>query len=623
MKDEYKTKKQLINELAELKAQEAEHRQTEEVLRESEKKFRKLADSVDIGIVIIQEQMIRYINHAAEVLTGYSKEDLMAMPFWEIFHPDFKEIIKEQVLAYRSGNIFPYHYDLKIVTKNGKERWWHTREDVFDFGSKPALIITAYDITERKITEEMLHASETKFRTLSETTSAAIFIYQGEHYQYANPAMKSITGYTQEELLAMKFWDVIHPDFQERVKELGLKRQRGEAVPSRNEIMIVTKNGEKRWVEINAAYFEFQGRPSGLGSAFDITERKQAEEMLRVSAQEWRTTFDTISDAVCLLELDGKILRCNVAMTKLFDKPYEKIIGHTCWEIIYGTSNPIKVCSFARMRKTKRREAIVLPMRNRWFNITADPLLDMAGNLIGGIKIIRDITKQKLAEEELESSREQLRNLSAHLQYTSEEERKHIAREIHDELGQSLTALKMDISWLINKLPKDEKPLLVKTESMLGLIDKTVKTVQRISTELRPGLLDDLGLAAAIEWQAEEFQKRTGIKCKATLDEEIIVDQDRSTAIFRIFQETLTNVARHANATRVRVNLGEKAGKLMLKVKDNGKGITEKQISDPKSFGLIGIQERIHLFGGNFKISGIRDKGTTVTVGIPLGRETR
>jgi signal transduction histidine kinase len=141
-------------------------------------------------------------------------------------------------------------------------------------------------------------------------------------------------------------------------------------------------------------------------------------------------------------------------------------------------------------------------------------------------------------------------------------------------------------------------------------------------TELRPGLLDDLGLVAAIEWQAEEFQKRTGIKCEATLDpEEIILDQDRSTAISRILQETLTNVSRHANATKVKVNLRKKAGKLILKVNDNGKGITEKQISDPKSFGLIGIRERVHLFGGEVKISGIRDKGTTVTVNIPLGEK--
>jgi len=271
------------------------------------------------------------------------------------------------------------------------------------------------------------------------------------------------------------------------------------------------------------------------------------------------------------------------------------------------------------MRKTKRREVLALPMRGRWFNITADPLLDEAGKLIGGIHIIRDIAKRKRAEEELKSSREQLRNLSAHLQSVREEEGKHIAREIHDELGQALTALKMDISWLNHRLTKDQKSLLEKTESMSRLVDMTIQTVQRILTELRPGLLDDLGLAAAVEWQAEEFQKRTGIKCEiSSAPEDIILDQDRSTAIFRIFQETLTNVVRHANATRVKVSLKEKAGKSELKVKDNGRGITKEQISDNRSFGLIGIRERVYLFGGEVKISGIRNKGTTLTVSIPL-----
>ena len=240
---------------------------------------------------------------------------------------------------------------------------------------------------------------------------------------------------------------------------------------------------------------------------------------------------------------------------------------------------------------------------------------------INNLKLLEDITEGKQVEEELKSSREQLRNLSAHLQSIMEKERMNIAREIHDELGQALTVLKMDLFWLNNQLPKDQKLLFEKTKSMSELIDKTVKTVQRISAELRPGLLDDLGLAAAIEWQAEEFQKRTGIKCEVILDPvDIILDQDISTAVFRIFQEALMNVFRHANATNVEVSLDEKADKILLKVKDNGKGITEKQISNPESFGLIGIRERVHLLGGYVKIIGIRDKGTTITVTIPLNK---
>jgi signal transduction histidine kinase len=212
-----------------------------------------------------------------------------------------------------------------------------------------------------------------------------------------------------------------------------------------------------------------------------------------------------------------------------------------------------------------------------------------------------------------------LRSLADHLQSVRENERTAIAREIHDELGQALTGLKMDLSWMAKKIPKDQPKLLDKIHSMSELTGTTLRTVQRISTGLRPGLLDDLGLTAAIEWQAEEFENRTGIKCSLTLErEDITLDEKRATALFRVFQETITNVARHAQATRVSASLKEKDGVLKLRVRDNGKGITKKQISNPKSFGLLGMRERVHTWGGEVKIIGKPGKGTTVVVRMPF-----
>lgn len=242
---------------------------------------------------------------------------------------------------------------------------------------------------------------------------------------------------------------------------------------------------------------------------------------------------------------------------------------------------------------------------------------DEIGELAGSFNRMTEIVEERTAE--LIRANEQLRNLSAHLQSIRESERTHIAREIHDELGQTLTALKMDASWLGRRLPDDLRELLGKTESMSKLIDNTIKTVQRISTELRPGILDDLGLIAAMEWQAEEFQDRMEGKCEVVLDlEEIIPDQERSTTIFRIFQEILTNIARHSNATSVEVSLKEKDGIIELNVKDNGRGITEEQIYGPRSLGLIGIRERVRSWGGEFEIKGIKDKGTLIKATIPL-----
>ncbi|MCK8603650.1 PAS domain-containing protein [Desulfoferrobacter suflitae] len=240
--------------------------------------------------------------------------------------------------------------------------------------------------------------------------------------------------------------------------------------------------------------------------------------------------------------------------------------------------------------------------------------------------ILIDISDQKRVEQQLKISSEQMRELAAHIEAIREEERTRIAREIHDELGQALTGLKMDLSWLDKKIADGGggipfERLLDKTAAMKKLIDETIQAVRKISTELRPGILDDLGLIAAIEWQASDFQARTGIPCVVLtqVNEDLPVDEKNSSAVFRIFQEILTNVARHANASRIDISLKEEAQQLVLKVQDNGRGVTEKESCSVKSLGILGMRERTLLLGGEFSIVGIPSRGTTVTVRIPLG----
>ena len=223
------------------------------------------------------------------------------------------------------------------------------------------------------------------------------------------------------------------------------------------------------------------------------------------------------------------------------------------------------------------------------------------------------------AEREIRDSREELRNLSAHLLSVREEERTRMAREIHDELGQALTALKMDVSWLNRRHLGEDAAFKNKLASMEEVIDQTIETVQKLSGELRPGILDDLGLAAAIEWQAEEFQKRTAIECQVALSPEAVtLNREQATTMFRIFQETLTNVIRHARATKVEVRLEEENGNIVLEVNDNGRGITQAELGDPKAFGLIGMRERVKYIHGEITIAGSPGKGTRITVTLPL-----
>jgi signal transduction histidine kinase len=231
------------------------------------------------------------------------------------------------------------------------------------------------------------------------------------------------------------------------------------------------------------------------------------------------------------------------------------------------------------------------------------------------IGIGRDITNFKRAEEALQKSRNQLRALAARVQSVREEERTRVAREIHDELGQALTSIKIDLSSLSRELPADKKQ---KSESILKLVDETIQSVRRISTELRPVVLDAVGLVAAVEWAAGEFAARTGTKCQLDLpQDDVVIDQERATAVFRIFQETLTNVARHATATEVDVRLAENDGELTLEVHDNGKGVSEEQLGSGSSLGILGMRERALLLGGELTIAGTLGEGTTVRVRIP------
>ncbi len=254
----------------------------------------------------------------------------------------------------------------------------------------------------------------------------------------------------------------------------------------------------------------------------------------------------------------------------------------------------------------------------RWFLVRTVPLRDELGNIVKWFGTSTDIEDRKQAEDALQGSLNELRALAARLQSVREEERTRVAREIHDELGQALTGIKLELASLIRELPGDAKQQSNRAESIMKLADETIQTVRRISTELRPGILDDLGLMAAVEWAAEEFQSRTGTNCRLDLPEDdIVIDRERATALFRILQETLTNVARHANATQVNVRLAKEEGSLILEVHDNGKGISKEELSAGRSLGILGMRERALLLGGRLAVSGAPDEGTTVEVRIP------
>lgn len=257
----------------------------------------------------------------------------------------------------------------------------------------------------------------------------------------------------------------------------------------------------------------------------------------------------------------------------------------------------------------------------KWINLRATPSKTLE-ETVWWQGIVTNITQSKLARIELEQSRQALSELSSHLQKVKELERANIAREIHDEIGGLLTAVKIDLSHLATRLPQDEE-FIEKVRAILALVDQAIETTGRISRNLRPALLD-FGIVPAIEWQTQEFEKRMGITCKFTCaSEDIAAEPDHSIALFRIFQETLTNISKHAGATEVTITLEAADEHMRLEVRDNGYGMDGGDMLKPDSFGIRGMIARAHHLGGNLTVRGNAGTGTTVTVVLPRVRWAR
>ncbi len=389
----------------------------------------------------------------------------------------------------------------------------------------------------------------------------------------------------------------------------------------------------------------------------DGSAQAAAEQAVKRSEESFQILIHSVKDyAIIMMDPDGKILSWNEGAERLKGYKSEEIIGKN-YSVFFTKEDQESGKPETRLRKAAEagelEEEGWLVRKDGWAfwaNTVITALRDEQGRLYAFAKITRDMTERREREEsirmlnehlegrieartaelvqlndalqsevrERKNAEEQLRALAARQERVREDERTRLAREIHDALGQMCTALKMDIAWIAKRLPKEEKRLMEKSDAALKLVGDLIKSLRRLSAELRPSTLDALGLVASIEWQAQQFEMHTGIRCQLFLPEkDLALDKERSTAIFRIFQETLTNVARHAGATTVQTNLVVGDKKIALITHDNGSGFDIAAAERQGSLGLLGMKERAHLLGGDLKITSSPGKGTTVVVHIP------
>ncbi|MDE3234917.1 MAG: PAS domain S-box protein [Bacteroidota bacterium] len=488
------------------------------------------------------------------------------------------------------------------------------------------------DITEKIKAQNKILESERKFKALAKNIALPVLCYSFTTTEctFINKPFTALLGYTLDEIHNFSAWNkhfiysdhatrtALEHEWQNAVNDRINKRTKHVAIFERS---IRCKNGDVRLFEITFTVSD----ELVYAVLNDITEKRKAVALLRESEQRFKALAENMPIAIGSHTLDGRV--------GFLNKHFIATIGYDIHEIptlkkwyqltqpdvqkrkeLYKNWNELVKDFIAG--KSEQKPYVEAPIHCKDGSIRIFNFLFSYHNNIIYIMLV-DITERRMAEQELIASHIQLRELATYLQKVREEERKYIAREIHDEFGQLVTGLKMDVSLLKAKIEKRLPDLAPRLSETIELADQVVKSVRRISSELRPSVLDDIGLAAAIEWQSKEFEKRTGIPCsfKHNLkDDHLSVDVKSN--LFRIYQESLTNIMRHAEATEVKVSLIEKDDYIHLIIKDNGKGFTEAGKS--KSFGLLGMKERAIMINGIFAIESELQKGTTIQISVPL-----
>lgn len=607
-------------------------------LRQSEERvselYREFYDEAPICYhELDSDGRITRVNRTECALLGYTAEEMIGKPVKNfIYEPDsvlsgngkqrsgaFPERTHERKFRRKDGSLLPALFE---------ERPIHD-----DTGRVVGLRATAQDVSERNRVELARQESEARFRSAFEATGVGMALVSFDtRFLQVNQALCELIGYADRDLLLHSWLDISYPDDTEAMTQIIGKLLAGDSRSVQLEQRLLHRQGHLIWVKQTASLVRDQSnKPRYIVLQLqNISEHKQGEAALQQGQNLLRGILAGASDAIYVKDLQGHYLIINAAGAQVLGRSITEIIGKDD-TAFFPPENARFLAAWDKQiietGETSTSEiALTIGGTPHIFRITQSPYRDHRGQIIGIIGVSHDMTERQRAAEHLENSRSQLRALSARLQLVREEERTRIAREVHDELGQMLTGLKIDIVSLTKRLSDPQsreqwEKLIERGQGITQLINECVQTVRKISTELRPALLDAVGLTAAIEWQVEEFQKRTGIKCQLRIPPTLrVLDQERAIAVFRIFQEILTNITRHSQATEVDVVLEERGPDMVLRARDNGRGIRASELSNPKSLGLLGMRERALLLGGEVNISGRQGSGTTVLVRIPLDK---
>lgn len=618
--------------------------------------FERLFEHAPVAVALSDGAgRILRVNRRFTALFGYRQEELAGQAIDDLIVPPellpeardnsqfavdgFKEI-RSTVRRRKDGSLVDVSVHCTTISLGGGER-----------AGEGAVYSIYQDLSDRVRAERDVVVAEERFRQLAENIDEVFWLTTPERTQllYVSPAYERIFGRSRAAVYAdpLVFLEAVHPDDRPRVRTslpglaLGGWAER---------YRVVRPDGSVRWVRSRA--FPIRNRTGEVyriaGLTEDITDQQAAEDAVHERERLLELFFSQSLDGFFFMMLDEpvrwdetvdkeqaldyvfahqRITKVNDAMLRQYGATRDQLVGRTpndlfAHDLPHGRAVWRRFFDAGRLHvETDERRIDGSPI-----HIDGDYIClyeeQGAGRIVGHFGVQRDVTARHRAQEELRLSEEQLRELANRLQAVREDERRRIAIEIHDRLGQALTGIKLDVAWLERRLvPADTARQ--RAQRTLRHIDAAIESVKRIGAELRPAVLDTLGLTAAIEWQADEFTARTGISCHLELPSKApAVDDARSTALFRVVQEALTNVARHAGAHRVDIRLEQEDGQLVLEVADDGKGLGTGQTTGSRSLGIAGMRERLGVHGGRLRIASRQPSGTVLEARLPLASES-
>ena len=603
----------------ELQAEIDERQRAELALRTSEERILQILKGSPVAILVSRaaDQQIELANRKYLELFGYAPEEMPDVEhWWPLAYPDpeYRNTIREQWQALvNRANQAPgesQSMSARVRCKDGS-----MREIEFHLSRVgDSYLVSFVDLTAHKLADEALRESESKFRLVADTAPCAIWILQGERLVYVNRYAENLSGYSRDELFSMNPWDLVDPEFRAIGEQRTSARLRGESLEPRYQFKIKTKSGEIRWLDFSGARTNFEGKPAILATAFDITAIKRAEQQLLERTMYLDALIANSPLGIVTKDEQNRVVFCNPAFERMFNYSQNELQGKDIDNII--ASHDLEEAN--RMSFAVRGGGVVhvTTQRRRKDGTLIDVELHgirvfSGETFVGAFAIYQDISDRRRSEEKLQALRNRLTR-------TQEEERSRIARDLHDDIGQRLALLSIDLEQMKLASQQDGSALAIALEALVRTAGEITSDVHNVSRRLHPSQVELLGLAPALNNFCREFANRNSMRIQFTSAcLTCKLPEEASLCLFRVAQEAIRNVHKHSGSREALVELDEISGSLRLRISDQGAGFDPTSAEASQGLGLLSMEERLRSMGGELFVHSRPGGGTCIEASIP------